>query len=82
VALLDCEGHEIVARRGPAPTLLTRNARFKGDETMKKLMLVIALLLTGVGLSACKYESSSLFDNNCSGNDGIRNEAHCKGLGT
>jgi hypothetical protein len=51
---------------------------------MKKLILAMALLATGLGLSACKFESMGLFDNNCSGNGGIRYEAHCEsgGFGT
>jgi hypothetical protein len=53
-------------------------------RTMKKVSLVIALLLTGLGLSACKFQSSTLFDNNCSKNGGLYYEAHCKagGFGT
>ena len=48
---------------------------------MKKVSLVIALLLTGLGLSACKFQSSTLFDNNCSKNGGLYYEAHCKAGG-
>jgi hypothetical protein len=49
---------------------------------MKKVTLAMALLLTGLGLSACKFESSSMFDNNCSKNGGIYNADHCKNFGT
>jgi hypothetical protein len=49
---------------------------------MKKLMLAMALLFGAVGLSACKFESMGMFDNNCSGNGGIWNEAHCANFGT
>jgi len=49
---------------------------------MKKLILVATLLLTGLGLSACKFESSTMFDNNCSGNGWIHYDDHCKGFGT
>lgn len=49
---------------------------------MKMLMLVLTLLLSGVALSACKFESMRMFDNNCSGNGGLRYEPHCKNFGT
>lgn len=48
---------------------------------MKKIILAMALLLTGLGLSACKFESMSLFDNNCSKNGGLYYEAHCEAGG-
>ncbi len=48
---------------------------------MKKTILAIAVLVTGLALSACKFESMSAFDNNCSGNGGMYYDAHCTGGG-
>jgi hypothetical protein len=48
---------------------------------MKKLILAMALLLTGLGLSACKFESMGMFDNNCSGNGGMWYDEHCQYFG-
>jgi hypothetical protein len=55
---------------------------FRGEITMRRSLLAIAMLVAGLGLSACKFESMSAFDNNCSGNSGIYNEAHCANFGT
>jgi len=44
---------------------------------MRHALLALALFLSGLTLAGCKFESSSAFDNNCSGNGGIRNEGLC-----
>ncbi len=49
---------------------------------MRRGLLAVIMLLTGLGLSACKFESMSAFDNNCSGNSGIYNDSHCADFGT
>lgn len=49
-----------------------------GEEPeMTRKIIALAMLITGLALAGCKYESMSAFDNNCSGNGGLRNEALC-----
>ncbi|MBX7147291.1 MAG: hypothetical protein K1X44_08285 [Alphaproteobacteria bacterium] len=45
---------------------------------MKKLT-VLAILASALALSACgtKFESWTLFDNNCSGNAGLHSDDYC-----
>jgi hypothetical protein len=49
---------------------------------MRRSLFAVLMLLAGLGLSACKFESMSAFDNNCSRNSGIYNESHCAAFGT
>lgn len=48
---------------------------------MIRSLLTIAALLGGLAAGACKYESSTWFDNNCTGNALVLNEAHCASYG-
>lgn len=49
-----------------------------GEELeMTRKIIALAMLMTSLALAGCKYESMSAFDNNCSGNGGMRNEALC-----
>jgi len=45
---------------------------------MIRKIIALTVLAAGLGLTGCKYESMSAFDNNCSGNGGLRNEALCE----
>jgi hypothetical protein len=49
---------------------------------MRRSFLAIVLLAAGLGLGACKFESMTAFDNNCSGNSGMWYDDHCANFGT
>ena len=44
---------------------------------MTRKIMTFAALITVLALSGCKFESMSAFDNNCSGNGGMTNQALC-----
>lgn len=48
----------------------------EGIQMTRKIMTFTALI-TVLALSGCKFESMSAFDNNCSGNGGMTNQALC-----
>ena len=58
-------------RTGTAPSAIAE------ELEMTRKIIALTMLITGLALTGCKYESMSAFDNNCSGNGGIRNEALC-----
>jgi hypothetical protein len=60
------------ARTGTAPFAIAE------ELEMTRKIIALTMLITGLALTGCKYESMSAFDNNCSGNGGLRNEALCE----
>ena len=44
---------------------------------MTRKIMAFAAVITALALAGCKFESMSAFDNNCSGNGGMKNQALC-----
>jgi hypothetical protein len=75
-------GHNDPGGSLPAPTARPGRPRApafaigEGFEMTRKIM-AFAALITVFALTGCKFESMSAFDNNCSGNGGMTNQALC-----